>query len=286
MQPMIARSPSCFFVWFSLLGLSSALAADPFEDVIRKTEPLTPERERKAFHLPPGFEIQLVASEPQIGKPMNMAFDAHGRLHDDVKRANCLIQMAGSNINTATGLDEAEAWLAEAHQLAERTGNHHELLHAELFRARLDQLRAGDASSGPQFVRLLDWFRRIGDRRCVARCLLGLGRAAVADGDLEPARRHLAECALIADAVGDPLALAAAQRLVARCDHSAGLSRHAATVLGAADAAAERVDMARRRALPEDDDLRVALEHELQGHELTSALADGRELPIEQLLAL
>ncbi|MFN7138939.1 MAG: hypothetical protein ACK4UN_06350, partial [Limisphaerales bacterium] len=32
------------------------------------------------FHLPPGFEIQLVASEPEIGKPMNIAFDAKGRL--------------------------------------------------------------------------------------------------------------------------------------------------------------------------------------------------------------
>src|SRR5215470_4197539 len=53
---------------------------DPFADVIRKTDPLTPEQERKTFHLPPGFEIQLVASEPKIGKPMNMAFDAKGRL--------------------------------------------------------------------------------------------------------------------------------------------------------------------------------------------------------------
>ena len=28
----------------------------------------------------PGFEIELVASEPDIAKPMNMAFDARGRL--------------------------------------------------------------------------------------------------------------------------------------------------------------------------------------------------------------
>ncbi|EEF58230.1 DUF7133 domain-containing protein [Pedosphaera parvula] len=50
------------------------------DDIIRKTDPLTPELEQKSFHLPPGFEIQLVASEPAIGKPMNMAFDAQGRL--------------------------------------------------------------------------------------------------------------------------------------------------------------------------------------------------------------
>jgi putative membrane-bound dehydrogenase-like protein len=47
---------------------------------VRPTDPLTPELERAAFHLPPGFEIQLFATEPQINKPINMAFDARGRL--------------------------------------------------------------------------------------------------------------------------------------------------------------------------------------------------------------
>src|SRR3954469_10926554 len=61
-------------------GLGSAFGQDPFAENIRKSEPLTPEQEQKSFHLPPGFEIQLVASEPAIGKPMNMAFDARGRL--------------------------------------------------------------------------------------------------------------------------------------------------------------------------------------------------------------
>jgi hypothetical protein len=189
------------------------------------------------------------------------------------------------NINFGTGLNEAEVWLAEARQLAERTGNHHELLHAELFRARLDQMRVDGTSNAPQFARLLDAFRRIGDRRCVARCLLGLGRAAVADGDYEPARRHLTECAFVADAVGDPLALTAALRLIARCDYSAGLSRHAAIVLGAADGAVERVDIARRRALPKDDDLRAQLENELQTAGLNAAIAEGRQVPIKQLFA-
>ena len=79
--------------------------------------------------------------------------------------------------------------------------------------------------------------------------------------------------------------LASALRIVARCDHSAGRSRQAATVLGAADAAAERIDLARRRALPEDDDLRADLERELQAAGLTSALAAGRQMPVQELLA-
>jgi putative heme-binding domain-containing protein len=50
------------------------------QDLVATTKPRTPEEERKAFQLPPGFEIQLVAAEPDIHKPMNIAFDARGRL--------------------------------------------------------------------------------------------------------------------------------------------------------------------------------------------------------------
>jgi putative heme-binding domain-containing protein len=61
-------------------SIPSALAADPFAEFIRSTPPRTPEEERQGFHLPPGFEAQLFAAEPEIGKPMNMAFDGKGRL--------------------------------------------------------------------------------------------------------------------------------------------------------------------------------------------------------------
>lgn len=47
---------------------------------VAPTEALTPDEERAKFKLPPGFEIQLVASEPEIQKPMNLAFDTRGRL--------------------------------------------------------------------------------------------------------------------------------------------------------------------------------------------------------------
>jgi putative heme-binding domain-containing protein len=40
----------------------------------------TPQEERKLFRLPPGFEAQLVAAEPDIHKPLNLAFDDRGRL--------------------------------------------------------------------------------------------------------------------------------------------------------------------------------------------------------------
>ncbi|HZO84470.1 MAG TPA: PVC-type heme-binding CxxCH protein, partial [Verrucomicrobiae bacterium] len=43
--------------------------------------PLSPEQQRQAFALPPGFEIELVASEEQgVGKPITVAWDAAGRM--------------------------------------------------------------------------------------------------------------------------------------------------------------------------------------------------------------
>lgn len=58
----------------------SKYSGDLFNENIRSTEPRTPEEERKGFKLPPGFEIQLFASEPNIDKPINMTFDAMGRM--------------------------------------------------------------------------------------------------------------------------------------------------------------------------------------------------------------
>ena len=62
------------------MAATGARAADPFTEYVRTTEPLAPEAELKTFRLPPGFEIQLFAAEPQIAKPMNMGFDERGRL--------------------------------------------------------------------------------------------------------------------------------------------------------------------------------------------------------------
>ncbi|MEO8498185.1 MAG: PVC-type heme-binding CxxCH protein, partial [Planctomycetota bacterium] len=64
----------------AVLLACSAAAQDPFAAIIRPTEPLTPEQQLATFHLPDGFEIQLFAAEPELQKPMNMAFDGRGRL--------------------------------------------------------------------------------------------------------------------------------------------------------------------------------------------------------------
>ena len=56
-----------------LAATALAQNKDPFAEGVRTTDPLTPAEQLKKFHLPPGFEIQLVAAEPDLRKPMNMA---------------------------------------------------------------------------------------------------------------------------------------------------------------------------------------------------------------------
>ena len=73
------RKILCLFVLLAVCQ-GAAGAEDPFKMHVRPTDPLTPGEQLKKFRLPDGFEIQLVASEPNLRKPMNMAFDSSGRL--------------------------------------------------------------------------------------------------------------------------------------------------------------------------------------------------------------
>jgi glucose/arabinose dehydrogenase len=59
---------------------SAQAEADIYAEHVRTAEFQTPEEERLDFVLPEGFEVTLFASEPDITKPINMAFDEKGRL--------------------------------------------------------------------------------------------------------------------------------------------------------------------------------------------------------------
>lgn len=72
-----------------LVGAASAVAlnqgnAGPAEVTLKfdlpAPAPLSPEEELKTFRLPPGFRIELVASEPMIESPVAISFDDQGRL--------------------------------------------------------------------------------------------------------------------------------------------------------------------------------------------------------------
>ena len=63
---------------FFLLSVFPVIAQDT--SLVRESAPLSPLEQLKTFKLPPGFSAQLIASEPVINKPMNLAFDEKGRL--------------------------------------------------------------------------------------------------------------------------------------------------------------------------------------------------------------
>ncbi|MBI3881188.1 MAG: hypothetical protein HY301_14135, partial [Verrucomicrobia bacterium] len=64
----------------TLPSFSARAAEDPFQALVRPTDALTPEQERVKLKIPAGFDVQLFAAEPMINKPINLAFDARGRL--------------------------------------------------------------------------------------------------------------------------------------------------------------------------------------------------------------
>ncbi len=68
------------FAVIILTTTSAVHAADVFAEMVRSTPWLSPADEMKSFVVPEGFEVQLVAAEPEIGKPVSMSFDALGRL--------------------------------------------------------------------------------------------------------------------------------------------------------------------------------------------------------------
>ncbi len=69
----------CLFLCMSWLLVQAMVEAqDPL--LVATTEALSPAEELKALKVPKGFKVQLVAAEPDIHKPMNLAWDDQGRL--------------------------------------------------------------------------------------------------------------------------------------------------------------------------------------------------------------
>jgi putative heme-binding domain-containing protein len=83
MSPTTPRAAGAALAIAAMLAAFApgSLAQEPLPpELVAPTEARTPEQERKGFRLPEGFRMQLVASEPTIDKPMNIAFDDLGRL--------------------------------------------------------------------------------------------------------------------------------------------------------------------------------------------------------------
>jgi putative heme-binding domain-containing protein len=79
-HPYGGHSRACWIAVLLSAALSASLLSAADNTLIAPTEPLSAAEQQAKFKLPEGFEIQLVASEPDIGQPMNLNFDAAGRL--------------------------------------------------------------------------------------------------------------------------------------------------------------------------------------------------------------
>ena len=65
---------------FFLLVLAALPGRALDTSLVRESGPQSPEEEQRQFKVPEGFEVQLFAAEPQVNKPINLAFDGRGRL--------------------------------------------------------------------------------------------------------------------------------------------------------------------------------------------------------------
>ena len=92
MKPTMNRTRVVFALAATgVVGLAAAIAGQgtatvpgniwpPAKKQMEKSIALSPEEEMKTFSLPPGYRVELVASEPMIESPILMDFDADGRL--------------------------------------------------------------------------------------------------------------------------------------------------------------------------------------------------------------
>ena len=74
----VLQSSAALFIGLALAGFP--LRAGEIKPAADAPQPLSPEESLKRFKLPPGFRIELVASEPLLADPVSLAFDARGRL--------------------------------------------------------------------------------------------------------------------------------------------------------------------------------------------------------------
>src|SRR4029079_5208038 len=63
--------------WILLLLLA---APQDFKDELPRLKPTEPADAIKTFALQPGYRIELVAAEPLVASPVDLAFDEEGRL--------------------------------------------------------------------------------------------------------------------------------------------------------------------------------------------------------------
>ena len=88
----------------------------PAKKQMAKSIALSPEEEMKTFSMPPGYRVELVASDPMIESPILMDFDADGRLW--------VLEML-TFLPDTSGRDSREPGDDSRSRLATRQSRHH-----------------------------------------------------------------------------------------------------------------------------------------------------------------
>lgn len=223
-----------------LAGMSNAYR-DRSEPAFRHLD----EAERLAAELGDDWELAAVRQmrgialrHSDLGEPTEAIAEFASAMHgyalagDAMHVNNARYMMAITAAEHGTQSTEAAGWAAECVDYAGRVGNTHELAHATLVQ---QMLRVPDAAAS--LDELTGTFRRLGDARCLTRCLLMAADRAM------PAYAPLAVVALeealhVADMAGDEHHQTAALERLVPAYWAAGDRMRARTALGRLEAIA------------------------------------------------
>jgi len=133
--------------------------------------------------------VGLGLSEPALeaARTWRRAGGLFAAVGDDLQVANMLYLSGLGLVREHVDLDEAEAMLLDAIELAPRHGSAYEAAHARSAMGHLRVVRGDDQAARPLLEEVLSSFRAAGDVRCTARCESLLGVIATRTGPSEAA---------------------------------------------------------------------------------------------------
>ena len=214
------------------------------------------------------------------------AIEIYRQIGADRSVAHGLFSKSYRSLIPSGRFDEARRALDESHELAQRTGAEHTVLHALSGLGQLARL-AGDFHNARALLgRSLDGFRAFGDRRCAVRTLVAQARIAIVEGDLPDARLMLVQAANEGFELDSGLSsdIFEVADVIALLELEAGNMEAAARLIGAGEAARDRLGLL--RSPPDEEILAVArhtLELALGPVHFRDLLEAGAQLPFEHL---
>jgi predicted ATPase/DNA-binding CsgD family transcriptional regulator len=207
------------------------------------------------------------------------------RVGDHLYAANSLFIMAQRAMVAGRADDEVHGWLTESHALAVAAGSEGETLHPLVGFSWLAWLRGDHERGAALMAECLPDLRRVGDRRCLGRALYLIGERAREQQQLAQAQELLTGSVEAVAVAGQSLILILALESLAAVHAAQGRPRHAAALLGAAQAARDSPAHLRPSG-PPDEDLRRSLVAALGTDGFNAAYGAGGALPPAQALRL